>query len=64
MTNCRNWNAGNKYALFFKGQNFTAEVDSVCDYSGERFPPCEKAGFLLSAFRRYNCFDMVGSEVS
>ena len=49
---------------FSKEKNFTAEVDLACQYSVERCPPCEQAGFLLSAFRQYSCFDMVGSEVS
>ena len=32
-----NWHARNKYVLLSEGRNFTAEVDSVCPTSQERF---------------------------
>ena len=36
--------------LFFKRRNFSAEVDSICPSSQERFLPCEKASFVLCIF--------------
>ena len=42
MTNSRNKTGMPRINLHcFKGQNSTAEVDSLCLNSQERFPPCE-----------------------
>ena len=42
MTNCRNKTGMPGTNMHcFKGQNSTAEVDSLCLNSQERFPPCE-----------------------
>ena len=35
----KNWHAGNKHTLLPERRNFTAEVDSVCPNSQERFKP-------------------------
>ena len=41
MTNCakKNWHAENMHTLLPERRNFTAEVNSVCPNSQERFKP-------------------------
>ena len=47
----QDWHAGNNYALFPEGRNFTAEVDSVCLNSQERFRSDKNLSTMFGAFR-------------